>query len=82
MELGCNHDKTEGINGGVAIRPSYVGAATVLQSVNILLAMGMIERLRPGIYAITELGRQEARVWFPELLVADEQRSMANSQAV
>lgn len=76
MELDLNHDMTEGVDGP-AKRPSYNGAALVLESVNILLAMGMVSRLSPGVYAITELGRQEARAWFPELAIADEQRTMA-----
>lgn len=81
MELDLNHDMTEGVDGP-AKRPSYNGAVRVLESITLLMAMGMIEKLRPGMYAITELGRQEARAWFPELASADEQRTVANGLGV
>lgn len=65
--------------GVVLRRPSTQGVAKLYQAAQLLVAMGLaVKGARPGVLIITDSGRREAELWFPELAIA---RIAANSEA-
>lgn len=66
IELDLNYHQTMN-EGRVNSRISINGYAAVHAAKELLEAMGLIRKLSVGVYAITELGREEAELWFPEL---------------
>lgn len=66
MDLDIMYDMMEH-EGRIVKRPSYSGMVLINCALTLLLAMGLARKLKPGLYAITELGREEAEAWFPEL---------------
>lgn len=69
----ADHDKIRDVDGSIVTRPSKHGVANVSESVSILIATGLAIRIKPGIFAITEAGRAEAEIWFPELTMVKSQ---------
>ncbi len=66
IDVEYNHDLM-GHNGQVLTRPSTSGASTISYAAMALELLGLVERLKPGVYAITPYGRAEAELWYPEL---------------